>query len=210
MPGIPQGRHIGEAGAKSITMVEVTETNIRIEERFVADPEFRRIEIDLTDIANWASALSKLEEALAEIHNSNKVQYMICRVVLLGKSLLYWHLKRDIDFFKAEAQEIALQFNNLFIEVIDSQIQSFAGSKEEVDPIDELRSLMEKITENSDLHSEAESYLETIVKKMPPTIRGLYGTDSNSRKKVIKRFLSEGTTEVIAALKGSQIQSEGI
>ena len=39
MPGIPQGRDIGEDGPKSVTIVEISDKNIRLEERFLADSE---------------------------------------------------------------------------------------------------------------------------------------------------------------------------
>lgn len=48
MPGSPQGRDIGEAGPKSVTLVEVSNAGIRLDERIVAIAEFCRIQANLT------------------------------------------------------------------------------------------------------------------------------------------------------------------
>ena len=51
MPGIPQGRHINEAGAKSVTLASVSQTGDTIvTERFTGLVQFERVTIDITDI----------------------------------------------------------------------------------------------------------------------------------------------------------------
>ena len=87
MPGIPQGRDIGEAGPKSVTIVEISDINIKVDERVVAESEFQRLQVNLSDITEWSKALEKLRKSLLVAQNETKTPYLICRVILFGKSL---------------------------------------------------------------------------------------------------------------------------
>lgn len=49
MPGMPQGRDMGEDGPKSVTLIHVEESGLRIEERPSAALEFRHDSIDVSD-----------------------------------------------------------------------------------------------------------------------------------------------------------------
>ena len=204
MPGIPQGRDISEDGPRSVTLVAISDKSIRIDERFVADSEFQRVQLDLTDIVEWTSAMTKLREALEEIRTSAKARYVICRIVLCGMSPLNWRIRRDADLFKAEAQEAAQQLNDVFVEGIDNQIKSFACGSNSADPVDELAAIMEEIASDSAFRGKAVSFLETVVRTLPFELRDGYGVNQDDVEKTLQRLLSAGTADVIAALKGSQ------
>ncbi len=210
MPGIPQGRDIGEEGSKSVTIVEVSDQSIRIEERFIADSEFQRVQVDLTNIAEWSGAMEAVRKALEEGRRVSKAQYVICRIVLVGISPLYWRMRRDIDLLQGEAYEAALHFNHVFIDGIDNQIEPLAYSSCDTDPIDELNKLMLEVSKNDSFLEKATLFLETAISTLPPELRDCYGVDQDSRKDILKRFLSEGTTAVIASLKGSETKLENI
>lgn len=208
MPGIPQGRDIGEAGPKSVTIVEISDINIRIDERFVADSEFQRVQVDFVDITEWSMALEKLRKALKTAQNAAKTRYLICRIILLGKSPLHWRIRRDADLFDAAVRDITQQLNNVFVDGIDNQLEPFAHSTDDADPIDELETLMTKIVRDCAFRAEAASFLETAVSKMPHELRDLYGTDQEGMESILQYLLSEGIADVIAILKGSQTEAE--
>ena len=53
MPGIPQGRHINEAGPKSVTYVEIGSGGVVIEERFTSVAQFERVAVDIGGVEDW-------------------------------------------------------------------------------------------------------------------------------------------------------------
>ena len=98
--------------------------------------------------------------------------------------------------------------NNVYIDGIDNQLEPFAHSTDDADPIDELETLMKMIVRDSAFRTEAASFLEKAVSKMPPELRDLYDTDQEDIENINQRLFSEGIANVIATLKGSQIETE--
>lgn len=65
MPGIPQGRDIGEAGATSVTLATLGDDGrLALEQHTVAALRFDRLRIDLTGADDWAQAISALTGAI--------------------------------------------------------------------------------------------------------------------------------------------------
>ena len=61
MPGMPQGRDINEAGAKSVTLVTIDDDrSIHIEERVTSIAQFERVSVDATGIADWRDLVGAL------------------------------------------------------------------------------------------------------------------------------------------------------
>ncbi len=208
MPGIPQGRDIGEAGPKSVMLVEVSNMSIRIEERFVADAEFRRVEVDLTDVAEWQMAVAELRKTLKKTQEAAKARNLICRIILLGRSPLYWRFRRDADLFEAEAHDAAQQLDNVFVDGVNNHINPSPNSTFDADPIDELGDLMVKVAKDSSFCSKAASFLETFLSTLTPELRDRYGVNQDSSESILQHLLSEGTADVISSLKRSQTKSE--
>jgi DNA repair exonuclease SbcCD nuclease subunit len=208
MPGIPQGRDIGEDGPKSVTIVEISDKSIRIVERFVADSEFQRIQVNLTGIAEWPMAIAELRKAFEKVRSAAKARYVICRIVLLGRSPLYWRLRRDADLFEAEAKDEAKQLDDVLVDGVENQIEPPDNSTDDVDPVDELGTLMVEVARDSSFLTNVASFLETAISTLPSELRNCYGVDQDSREDILKRLLSQGTADVIASLKGSQAKLE--
>lgn len=200
MAGMPQGRDIGEAGPKSVTLVEASNQEIRIEERFIADAEFRRIEVDLTAIAEWREAVSAVERTLTKAMQDLKARHLICRVVLRGCSPLYWRLRRDADLFEAEAHEIAQQRISMFLEGVENDVKPLQNAKEAT-PLDELEHLMAAMAKDNAFQTAALAWLETAVSQLPPELRDRYGYDHESREEKLQRLLLSGIADTIAVLK---------
>lgn len=106
MPGIPQGRDIGEAGPTSVTLVDVADDNtVSLDERAVAAVRFDRLTIDCSGTGDWAELLTVLE---AEIRRAGQVPrtetHLVIRPVLRGATPLAWRLTRDLDRLTDEAR----------------------------------------------------------------------------------------------------------
>lgn len=204
MPGIPQGRDIGEDGSKSVTIVEASDQKISLEERFVADSEFQRVRIDLSHIGEWHAAMQLLCNMLTEAKKNSKAQFVICRIVLVGLSPLYWLLKRDIDLFQEEAHSMALHIKDLFLDGIENHTEASERSPCDSNPVDELNSLMLEVSMKDDFRENATSFMESVVNTLPAELRDCYGIDQAGREKILLKFLYDGRAAVIASLKGNQ------
>ena len=63
MAGMPQGRDINEAGAKSVTLVTIADDrSIHIEERVTSVAQFERVPVDVTGIEDWRDMIAALAD----------------------------------------------------------------------------------------------------------------------------------------------------
>src|SRR5690606_1449659 len=108
MPGIPQARDIGEAGAKTVTLVSIADDgDIQLQERSVAVAQFERVAIGLSDIADWSSGIGHLGQALRQVRRDHGADHLVVRAMLRGSSRLFWQAQRDGDLLLAEAEAVA-------------------------------------------------------------------------------------------------------
>lgn len=208
MPGIPQGRDIGEAGPKTVTAVEISGGELSVSERNVAIAEFERVNLDLTATDCWQGMLETLRATLENARNSALSEYVICRLELSGNSNLGWRLHRDVDLLLAEAKDAADQVGGIWIEKIENKVASPVASAEDADPVDELALLMKEVAKDSAFRSEAISHLEQVVRALPAELRDRFGSDQDGTKSVLDRLLEAGATDVVASLKSGQSQKE--
>jgi DNA repair protein SbcD/Mre11 len=203
MPGIPQGRDIGEEGFKSVTIVEISDQHIQLNERFVSDTEFKKIQLDLSNIIEWQQALELIQNTLEKIRNNGKATNLICRITLIGHSPLYWHLHRDFDFFEAEIKEIMQKFEGLFLDDLKIEMDAVVTAINDTDPTIELEGYMKQVMMNDAFCAQINSFFDKAVRQIPQELRNEYGGDQKDRESIIQHFLSEGIANVIASLQGS-------
>lgn len=115
MPGIPQGRDIGESGAGSATLVEIDDTGrVSTEIRVTAVAAFERIDVDVTGLADWHDMRRAIEDAL--VGGDRACPHLVARLVLRGATPLAPRLHRDHDLALAEAQELARALGHIWVE----------------------------------------------------------------------------------------------
>ena len=109
MPGIPQGRDIGEAGRASVTLVRVDDANrVTLEPRSVAALRFDRLALDCTGLADWPALLSRMDQALRTAGAAPREEdHLVLRLALTGATPLAWRIARDLDRLTDEARAFA-------------------------------------------------------------------------------------------------------
>jgi len=115
MPGIPQGRDIGEPGAGSVTLVHIADdSRISTEARIVAVAGFAPVAVDVTGLETWRALHGAIEDAL----NAARLPcpHLVARLRLVGDSPLAPRLLRDRDLAEAEAQENARALGGVWVE----------------------------------------------------------------------------------------------
>ena len=115
MPGIPQGRDIGEAGAGSVTLVHIDDSGrITTEARIVALAGFAQVEVDVTGLDDWRALQTAIETGLEGARLS--CPHLVARLRVVGDSPLAPRLLRDRDLAQAEAQELAKALHGVWVE----------------------------------------------------------------------------------------------
>lgn len=109
MPGIPQGRDIGEDGPASITLVTVGDDNaVTLEQRSVACLRFDRMDIDCSGLEDWPQLLGVLEQVVRQAAQSQRSEdHLVIRPVLHGITPLAWRMTRDLDRLTEKARAFA-------------------------------------------------------------------------------------------------------
>ena len=201
MPGIPQGRDIGEDGPKSATLVTVRDDrSLLIEERPTATLQFERVPVPLDGIADWAEALSAMRTALREARRQALAEAVVLRPVLTGASPLAWRLRRDADLLTAEAERIAEEIGSAWIDKLELRLSAEAEAGEGA-----LADLARLVTPAGALPphllAEGEALADTLAAALPPELREGFGADESARADRVRALMQEGAAEVLAHLR---------
>jgi len=204
MPGIPQGRHINESGAKSVTLVEISkEGGVSLEERFTSLVQFERISIDLTGAENWSDFVEISKAKLKQLAANSSSDNTIVRIELFGISPIANILRRDTDRVLEQLNDICESLN-VFIEQceVKCNVQLIETKSTGSNPLTDLRRLMtgnnfakENIEEKMDV------LLKELQKKLPPELRDNFEDPSGTLK---AQYLNEGTEDVLARLTSKE------
>lgn len=204
MPGIPQGRDIGESGPKSATLVTVADDGA-ISTKLVpsAVAEFARVEADLSGAETMADVGARLESALADALQAVAAPWLVARVTLAGNTLLAGALRRDDDLSLHEVRQAAESVGNTLIDKVAFAFGSTA--KPEAGPIAELEALMnapESLPpEVIDKTLEA---MNAVRRALPRESHKMFPLSDDARREIAARLIHEGSGDVIARLRGAE------
>ena len=208
MPGIPQGRHINEAGPKSVTLATIEDNgSIKIEERQTALVQFERVPIDVTGITDWSELVALADRALADTRKNISTDAIIARIELHGQSILAAKIRRDNDVAVEEFRHAGQRAGSVFVESIANNVNELALETKSVssDPVHELRALMQSDGQNSQLiNDQLRSMLAALQSKLPPELRDQFGLEEKTTNTLIEGYLSDGQEDVLARLQVSE------
>lgn len=204
MPGIPQGRHINEAGPKSVTFVEIgDDRSMRIEERHTSQVQFERVRIDLSGIDNMGGLIAASEQALGSAADATRSDQLIARVELHGHTELASRLRRDADVLLEEIREAGRRSGQVLIEQVVTDVAPPQLERKSAlsDPVSELRSLMHgEGLDRTTAHDGTLALLQELQKRLPPELRDHFGADETDAERLIAGYLNEGAEDVLARL----------
>jgi exonuclease SbcD len=202
MPGIPQGRDIGEAGAKSVTLVAVDdEGSICIEERRTSVAQFERVTVDLGGCEDWRDMLGLLEASLGQTRDGVESEHLVARLRVTGSTGLAWRLRRDLELFREEAVSRAAGIGRTWIDKIEVECRppaiALSGS-DSAAPLDELRGLMGELPGNDAYRAEITRIAEELRAQLPPECRGALGTDAETFASLLNAVMQGGIDDALA------------
>lgn len=214
MPGIPQGRHINEAGPRSVTLVSIDDNHdVTLEERRSHSVQFERVEIDVTGCNHWEdleALLGKAFDAEVDEHNVRGELYLIVRVTLTGESSLANQLRRDREALAELVELSAQRAGSVLIEAVVNQITAVKTAEptpaDLSDPLTELDRIVasamgDKFAANSPTMDEAFVILEQLQAALPAELRESFGALDQDSRDTLGLSAAEGAREILARLE---------
>ena len=207
MPGMPQGRDIGESGTKTVTLVSVSDGTVTLEERRTSQVEFNRLSCALEGVGEWRDMLAKITAAIKEAV-SQAAGNSILRVELTGQTPLAWRVRRDMDLLSAQIREAARNtggaIETVWIEKVECHLRQPEASEAREDPRLELQALMQTLMQDENVTARAVKIAEWLVGELPPEIRSSFGADSDALAENVATFLTEGCEDVVALMMAEE------
>lgn len=207
MPGMPQGRDINEAGAKSVTLVTIREDrSIHIEERATSIAQFERVLVDATGLDDWRDLVTAVTRALEQTRASVVSEHLVARLRLTGATPLSWRVRRDLDLLKAEADDRGSLIGACWIEKLEVATHSPNETAEPTaDPLVELRRLIEEdVLQSETFQTELLAVAEELRAQLPQECRDSLGADETAFKAGLALVAQEGADDILAKLHASE------
>lgn len=205
MPGMPQGRDIGEAGTKTLTLVSVSggpdTTIVTLEERRTSQVEFNRVSCALDGVEEWRDMLAQITAAIKEAA-AQAASNTILRVELTGQTPLAWRVRRDMDLLSEQIKETARAIGAVWIEKLVCHLRQPDTCETREDPRFELQALMQTLMQDEAVKARAVEMTEWLVGELPPQIRSEFGADRDALAASVATFLAEGCEDVVAMMMG--------
>jgi len=203
MPGIPQGRDIGEDGPKSATLVTIgNDGGMTLEEVPSAVAQFARISADVTGAEHLADVAQRMEAALAETRESVSAPWLVARLTLTGETPLAARLRRDDDLTLNEARQAAESVGGVLIDKV-----AFAFNQAhavETGPVAELEALMTPERLPPEVAEQTLAALDAVRRTLPPETRKAFPDSEEDRQALAAELIAEGAQDVLARLRGTE------
>jgi exonuclease SbcD len=199
MPGMPQGRDIGEAGSKSVTLATVQDGIVSLEERVTSEVEFAREAVALDGIDDWRDALEAIDAVLNSAAMSMS-RHSVLRLELSGKTPLAWRLRRDSDLLLEQVSNRARGKGSVWIDkIVHSQVPPSQSVKGD-DPRSELGALMKGLMEDEPFVSRALGAADDVIGDLPPDLRSAFGETEGEQVEQVRQILREGIDDIMARM----------
>jgi DNA repair protein SbcD/Mre11 len=201
MPGMPQGRDIGEAGPKSVTLVMVGDDGgIALEERVTSGAVFAPLDVDLASEADWAKLARRIAVA-AQAAAAPGID-RILRIGLSGGTELAWRIRRDLDLLRAEVEQALGDASGLWIETLATRCQPETRATDTGELAKLERLLAQDILPSDGFRHGAEEQCEALLRQLPADVRDRwFGATAEAQAAALARLAEDGAAEIMARLR---------
>jgi DNA repair exonuclease SbcCD nuclease subunit len=199
MPGMPQGRDIGETGPKSLTLASVDNGIVILEERHTSIVEFNRVSCLLDGETDWRNAVKSITEALKK-SGAHSSEHNVLRIVLEGKTPLAWQVRRDHDLLVEQIREAAQSIGSVWIEKIENYLTLPETEKGTANAQQELRLIMQGLSDEASFSELVLHSADKFVGDLPPEVRHEFGDTETERFEIVMALLSEGVEDISARM----------
>lgn len=206
MPGIPQGRDVGEPGPGHAALVSIAPGGaVTIEDRRVSLAEFARVTVDATGVQDWRGLVERIRTAFGTAREDAPSPHLIARVTLTGQTPLAFRIRRDLDLLRGEAENAGEDIGRVWIERVDSACTAqgdVAGpGAASGAPLAELARIMrDEVLPSAAYAADLRGAADELLRSMPADLRHLLGDDPAAFQGMLDAVAAEGADEVLADL----------
>ncbi len=200
MPGIPQGRDMGETGPKSATLIDISENDITISEVPTSAVEFLRVDLDITDLTSSDALRDALRACLAKCAANLKSDAAVLRLTFTGQSDLQWQLLRDHEMWHETVEQISQGFGQIWLDRLDISLESDPSPSQSA--VSELADLMDAIQNEPGFAQSCDALLETLLKDLPNSRRAALLPDPDAKAALRRTLAAAGAHDILARMKG--------
>lgn len=202
MPGIPQGRDIGEAGPASVTLVTLdNDGSLTVQERSVASLRFDRLPVSLDEASDWSEVVAALDRALRqEARKPRPETHLVLRPRLTGATPMAWRIARDLDRLGDEARAIAGGLDDIWIDKLENATTGPVDQANDQLPADLLRIVMQDLPGDPALIQAIQQTARDLQRDLPPDLRDLLGADEDAFAATCAELLAEGSARILSSL----------
>ena len=201
MPGIPQGRDIGEAGAKSASLLTLGEDGIAVEEIPTSRIAFEALDIDVSGAEDADDLRRTIRAALSGHAGEGET---ILRVRLGGSTPLCWTVRRDRDVWNETVRDMAGDTGTLWVEKVGFDLSDpDPGAATGGTALDDLVRSMARIREEDGFRAAAEAEIEAVMSALPPSVRARLMDDEGAGARLARRLAEAGSELALARMKGA-------
>ena len=203
MPGIPQGRDIGEAGAKSATLITLKGTGIEIEEVATSGVIFLPCRIDVSGVETDDEVRQRIRARLhGPIDGLGAGSDAILRVTLEGQTPRHWQVLRDRDMWAETVAQIAQETGRLWVEKLSFAL-SAPGRATDGSATDTLGQLMAQIATEDGFAALAQAEVEEVLSHLPTSRRAALLSDEAALADLTRDLGAAGAEHLFALMKGA-------
>ncbi|MCV2890659.1 metallophosphoesterase family protein [Ruegeria aquimaris] len=203
MPGIPQGRDIGESGPKSASLLTIEDGQIAVEEVPTSIVSFIGHEIDVSGAENDDEIRQRIRQSLhAPIADLRPEEDAILRLILSGRTVRHWHVLRDRDIWSETVSQIAEETGRLWIEKLSFALEAPAVAAD-TSATEELGRLMEQIATEEGFAAQAQAEVDEVLSQLPPARRAELMSDAAALSALTAKLAQAGSEHIFALMKGT-------
>lgn len=201
MPGTPQGRHINEAGACSVSLVTLTEGKAPIvEERAVRVVTFDRLSIDASGALHRNDVLDQIDHALNAYAATTDDTIRVLRLQVHGECEAAYALHDSHEVLTMEVDGLAERYDDIAIERVALSVKP-PKTPTEASTQNPLHGLFtDEVLTSSTVEAMIDSEFERLGKLLPASCRSILGSSPDERQALKASLLELGTERVKARL----------
>ena len=201
MPGMPQGRDMGETGPKSATMLDITEAGITLSELPTSAVEFLRVSLDVSDMPTTDALRDGLRACLAGYAEDIASDAAVLRLTLTGNSPLHWQILRDHAVWSETVQHMAEDTGLLWLDRLDIALVSDLANSQGA--VAELEALMHTIRAEPGFAQSCDALMEAVLKDLPAGRRATLLPNPDAQTELRQRLAATGAEAILARMKGA-------
>ena len=203
MPGIPQGRDIGEAGPKFATLLSIEQGEIAVAEVPTSVVSFLSHAVDLSGTESDDEIRQKIRVDLHDqMSELGPAENAILRLSLAGYTPRRWHVLRDRDVWLETVKQIAEETGRLWIDKLSFALEPPQAASDK-SATEELGRLMADIAAEQAFAAQAQTEVDDMLSQLPPACRATLLSDPAALATLTAQLAETGSEHLFALMKGA-------